>query len=66
MVTDEIVGARTGPRSRFDRSKNTTLNPIAVEVFGGRMRMFGRTSQDQTEIEKAKEWAREIAKHFLS
>ena len=46
--------------------KNTTLKPIAVEVFGGRMRMFGRTSQDMTDIEKAKEWARKISEHLRS
>jgi menaquinone-dependent protoporphyrinogen IX oxidase len=44
--------------------KNTTLKPIAVEVFGGRMRIFGRTSQDMTDIEKAKEWTRKIAEHL--
>jgi menaquinone-dependent protoporphyrinogen IX oxidase len=46
--------------------KNTTLKPIAVEVFGGRMRIFGRTSQDMTDIEKAKEWTRKIAEHLRS
>ena len=46
--------------------KNTTLKPIAVEVFGGRMRILGRTSQDMTDIEKAKEWIRKIAEHFRS
>jgi menaquinone-dependent protoporphyrinogen IX oxidase len=46
--------------------KNITLKPIAVEVFGGRMRIFGRTSQDQTDIEKAKAWTRKIAKHLRS
>lgn len=46
--------------------KNKTLKPVAVEVFGGRMRIFGRTSQDQTDIEKAKEWIRRIAKHLRS
>ena len=46
--------------------KNTTLKPIAVEVFGGRMRMFGRTSQDMTDIEKAKEWTRKISEHLQS
>jgi menaquinone-dependent protoporphyrinogen IX oxidase len=46
--------------------KNTTLKPIAVEVFGGRMRMFGRTSQDMTDIEKAKEWTRKISDHLRS
>ena len=44
--------------------KNTTLKPIGVEVFGGRMRIFGRTSQDQTDIEKAKEWTRKISEHI--
>jgi menaquinone-dependent protoporphyrinogen IX oxidase len=44
--------------------KNTTLKPIAVEVFGGRMRIFGRTSKDMTDIEKAKEWTRKIAEHL--
>jgi len=46
--------------------KNTTLKPIAVEVFRGRMRIFGRISQDVTNIEKAKEWTRKIAKHLRS
>ncbi len=46
--------------------KNSTLKPIAVEVFGGRMRIFGRTSQDMTDIEKAKEWTRKIAEHLRS
>lgn len=46
--------------------KNTTLKPIAVEVFGGRMRMFGRTSQDMTDIAKAKEWTRKISVHLRS
>jgi menaquinone-dependent protoporphyrinogen IX oxidase len=46
--------------------KNTKLKPFAVEVFGGRMRLFGRTSQDMTDIEKAKEWTRHIAERLRS
>jgi len=46
--------------------KNTTLKPIVVEVFGGRMRIFGKTSQDMTDIEKAKEWTRKISEHLRS
>jgi len=46
--------------------KNTTLKPIDVEVFGGRMRMFGRTSQDMTDIEKAKKWTRKISENLRS
>ncbi len=46
--------------------KNITLKPIAVEVFGGRMRIFGKTSQDETDIEKAKDWTRKISEHLQS
>jgi menaquinone-dependent protoporphyrinogen IX oxidase len=44
--------------------KNTKLKPIAVEVFGGRMRILGRTTQDMTDIEKAKTWARKIVEQL--
>jgi len=44
--------------------KNTKLKPIAVEVFGGRMKFLGRTSQDRSDISKAREWARNIARQF--
>lgn len=44
--------------------KNTKLKPIAVEVFGGRMKFLGRTSQDKSDISKAREWARNIARQF--
>lgn len=44
--------------------KNITLKPIAVEVFGGRMRIFGKTSEDRTDIEKAKDWTRKISEHL--
>jgi menaquinone-dependent protoporphyrinogen IX oxidase len=44
--------------------KNTKLKPVAVEVFGGRMRFLGKTSQDKMDISKAKEWARAIARQL--
>ena len=44
--------------------KNPQLKPLVVEVFGGRMRLFGKTSADMTDIEKAKEWTRAIAKQL--
>jgi menaquinone-dependent protoporphyrinogen IX oxidase len=40
--------------------KNPKLKPLAVEVFGGRMKVFGRTITDKTDIEKSKTWARKI------
>ena len=46
--------------------KNIKLKPIAVEVFGGRMRILGITSEDKTDIEKAKEWVRKIVEQLRS
>ena len=46
--------------------KNINLKPIAVEVFGGRIRMLGITSVDITDIEKAKEWVRKIGEQLRS
>lgn len=62
MPRDEAITRYINPL----RQKNTTLQPIAVEVFGGRMRIFGRTSQDKTNIEKAEEWTRSLAQSFQS
>lgn len=62
MPRDEAITRYINPL----RQKNTTLQPIAVEVFGGRMRIFGRTSQDETNIEKAEEWTRSLAQSFQS
>ena len=46
--------------------RNTKLKPIAVEVFGGRMKFLGRISQDKSDVSKAKEWARNIARQLTS
>jgi hypothetical protein len=44
--------------------KNRKLTPLNVEVFGGRMRFIGKTSNDQVDINKAKEWAQKIGKQL--
>ena len=44
--------------------KNTKLKPVAVEVFGGRMRFFGKTREDKVDIGKAKKWAQNIAEQL--
>jgi menaquinone-dependent protoporphyrinogen IX oxidase len=44
--------------------KNPKLKPLAVEVLGGRMKVFGRTITDKTDIEKSKAWARKIAEQL--
>jgi menaquinone-dependent protoporphyrinogen oxidase len=46
--------------------KNTTLKPVAVEVFGGRMRFLGKTREDKMDLDKAKEWAQNIAGQLQS
>lgn len=44
--------------------KNRKLKPVAVEVFGGRMRFLGKTREDKVDIGKAKEWAHKIAEQL--
>jgi menaquinone-dependent protoporphyrinogen IX oxidase len=44
--------------------KNPKLKPLAVDVFGGRMKVLGRTIADKTDIEKSKTWARKIAEQL--
>ena len=46
------------------RQKNTLLKPLAVAVLGGRMKVFGRITEDKTDIEQSKRWAREIAEQL--
>ncbi len=44
--------------------KNPKLKPLSVEVLGGRMKVFGRTITDKTDIEKSKVWIRKIAEQL--
>lgn len=44
--------------------RNKALKPFSVEVFGGRMRILGRTIEDKRDINKAKEWAQNIARQI--
>ena len=44
--------------------KNRKLVPLNVEVFGGRMKFIGKTSNDKVDINKAKEWAQKIGKQL--
>ncbi|UCH02143.1 MAG: hypothetical protein JSV20_10115, partial [Candidatus Bathyarchaeota archaeon] len=44
--------------------KNPKLKPLAVEVLGGRMKIFGRTITDKVDIEKSNAWARKIAEQL--
>jgi menaquinone-dependent protoporphyrinogen oxidase len=44
--------------------KNTNLEPLAIEVFGGRLKILGKSIADKTDSEKSKIWAREIAEQL--
>ena len=39
------------------------VKPVATNVFGGRMKILGRTITDKRDMEKAKAWADELGKN---
>jgi len=40
------------------------INPVATEMFGGRMKMLGKTIYDNLDLSKAEAWAEELGKIF--
>lgn len=46
--------------------KNPQLKPIATDVFGGRMKIFGKTAVDMREPDKVRTWAEELGKKFIN
>jgi menaquinone-dependent protoporphyrinogen IX oxidase len=46
--------------------KNKTLKPFSIEIFGGRIRILGKTLQDKRDIAKAKAWAHDIARQIMT
>jgi hypothetical protein len=45
-------------------SKYPNLNLVGAEAFGGRIRYFGKTMLDNTDLSKVEAWAEEIGKKF--
>jgi menaquinone-dependent protoporphyrinogen IX oxidase len=45
-------------------AKYPQLNAVSAEAFGGRIRYFGRTMLDNTDMAKIEAWAEEIGKKF--
>ncbi len=43
-------------------AKYPHVKPIAAEAFGGRMKMFGKTVEDNCDMEKVRAWADEVGK----
>ncbi len=40
------------------------INPVATEMFGGRMKMLGKTIYDNLDLSKVEAWAEELSKIF--
>lgn len=45
-------------------AKYPKINPVGAEAFGGRIRYFGKTMLDNTDLSKVETWAVEIGKKF--
>jgi menaquinone-dependent protoporphyrinogen IX oxidase len=45
-------------------AKNSSLKPIAVEAFGGRMKMLGKVLWDSRDQSKVREWAIALGKQL--
>ncbi len=47
-------------------AKYPQLNPVSTEAFGGRIRYFGKTMLDNTDLAKVEAWAEELGKKFTA
>lgn len=45
-------------------SKYPTINLVAKEAFGGRIRIMRKTMVDNTDLAKVEAWAEELGKKF--
>lgn len=43
-------------------AKRPHVKPVAAQAFGGRMRMLGKTIEDNCDMDKIREWAEDIGK----
>jgi len=45
-------------------AKYPKINPVSAEAFGGRIRYFGKTMLNNTDLAKVEVWAEELGKKF--
>jgi menaquinone-dependent protoporphyrinogen IX oxidase len=45
-------------------TKYPKISPVSTEAFGGRIRYFGKTMVDNTDLIKVEAWAEELGKKF--
>lgn len=41
-------------------AKYPHVKPVAAQAFGGRLRMFGKTIEDNCDMDKIREWAKDV------
>ena len=61
-------GSYDNAKSRFvdkNLAKCLKINPVGSEAFGGRIRYFGKTMLDNTDLAKVEAWAEELGKKFV-
>ena len=46
-------------------AKYPKISPVSTEAFGGRIRYFGKTMVDNTNLVKVEAWAEELGKKFI-
>ncbi len=60
-------GSYENAKSRFVEktlAKYPKVNVVSAEAFGGRIRYFGKTMVDNTDLAKVEVWAEELGKKF--
>jgi len=61
-------GSYDNAKARFvdkNLAKCLKINPVGSEAFGGRIRYFGKTMLDNTDLAKVEAWAEELGKKFV-
>ena len=60
-------GSYANAKARFvekNLAKYPKISPVSTEAFGGRIRYFGKTMVDNTDLAKVEAWAEELGKKF--
>jgi menaquinone-dependent protoporphyrinogen oxidase len=61
-------GSYENARAKFIEKtlvKYPKINTVGTEAFGGRIRYFGKTMLDNTDLAKVEVWAEELGKKFI-
>ena len=69
-----VSSAKAGPAADREKAKvkfvedtlsnYPNINAVAIEAFGGRVEMIGKTITDSTDLSRVEAWAEELGKKF--